>query len=74
MLLKFKCQFLYNIHVYVSFFLSFSFYIFHNNSSEPGPTLTDEMIRAEFFIPEETDEPSCTRYAYTCKNFILDVH
>ncbi|XP_019851244.1 PREDICTED: cilia- and flagella-associated protein 221-like [Amphimedon queenslandica] len=32
-----------------------------SESSDPLPRVTEEMLRAEFYIPDTTDEPLCTR-------------
>ena len=32
-----------------------------NESNPPLPRVTEEMLRAEYYIPDTTDEPLCTR-------------
>ena len=39
---------------------------FSPESSDPLPRVTEEMLRAEFYIPDTTDEPLCTRLTIQC--------
>ena len=46
---------------------------FSPESSDPLPRVTEEMLRAEFYIPDTTDEPLCTRLTIqrTCTCLLL---